>query len=40
MGMRKGEIILKKIKDVTKERWLKATFPEWGTWLNDETPVK
>ncbi|WP_124059494.1 L-ascorbate 6-phosphate lactonase [Vaginisenegalia massiliensis] len=24
------------INDVTKETWLKATFPEWGTWLNEE----
>ncbi|RNM30948.1 L-ascorbate 6-phosphate lactonase [Erysipelothrix rhusiopathiae] len=24
------------IHDVTKEKWLQATFPEWGTWLNEE----
>ena len=25
-----------KIDEVTKESWLMATFPEWGTWLNEE----
>ena len=24
------------IKDVTKESWILSTFPEWGTWLNEE----
>lgn len=24
------------IKDVTKEKWMLSTFPEWGTWLNEE----
>lgn len=24
------------INNVTKEQWLKETFPEWGTWLNEE----
>ena len=23
-------------KDVTKESWILSTFPEWGTWLNEE----
>lgn len=27
---------MNKISQVTKEAWLKATFPEWGTWLNEE----
>ena len=24
------------VRNVTAEDWLKATFPEWGTWLNEE----
>lgn len=24
------------INDVTRESWLLSTFPEWGTWLNEE----
>ncbi|MBM7541636.1 L-ascorbate 6-phosphate lactonase [Amphibacillus cookii] len=28
------------ISEVTKEKWLKATFPEWGTWLNEEIANK
>ncbi|WP_028125529.1 L-ascorbate 6-phosphate lactonase [Eremococcus coleocola] len=27
---------MSKIQEVSKEKWLKATFPEWGTWLNEE----
>ena len=26
----------KSIHEITKESWLKATFPEWGTYLNEE----
>ncbi|MDH5045330.1 L-ascorbate 6-phosphate lactonase [Enterococcus faecalis] len=25
-----------KITEITRETWLKKTFPEWGTWLNEE----
>ena len=25
-----------KIEDITRESWLLSTFPEWGTWLNEE----
>ncbi|MGL5041970.1 MAG: L-ascorbate 6-phosphate lactonase [Culicoidibacterales bacterium] len=25
-----------KITDVTRESWILSTFPEWGTWLNEE----
>ncbi len=25
-----------KIDDVTRESWILSTFPEWGTWLNEE----
>ncbi|WP_423229442.1 hypothetical protein [Staphylococcus pseudintermedius] len=24
------------INEVTKEKWILNTFPEWGTWLNEE----
>ena len=24
------------VKDVTRESWVLSTFPEWGTWLNEE----
>ncbi len=25
-----------KIDDITRESWILSTFPEWGTWLNEE----
>lgn len=24
------------VKDITRESWILSTFPEWGTWLNEE----
>lgn len=24
------------VKDVTRDKWILSTFPEWGTWLNEE----
>lgn len=24
------------LKDVTRDSWIMSTFPEWGTWLNEE----
>ncbi|MDR0270496.1 L-ascorbate 6-phosphate lactonase [Paenibacillus sp.] len=24
------------INDITREKWILSTFPEWGTWLNEE----
>lgn len=27
---------MSKINDVTRESWILGTFPEWGTWLNEE----
>jgi L-ascorbate 6-phosphate lactonase len=27
---------MSKIDEITKDSWLRATFPEWGTWLNEE----
>ncbi|MCQ4504314.1 L-ascorbate 6-phosphate lactonase, partial [Vibrio parahaemolyticus] len=26
----------KHVNDVTKENWVLETFPEWGTYLNEE----
>lgn len=34
--MNKGVAKVKNISEVTKDRWLNETFPEWGTWLNEE----
>ena len=25
-----------KIDEVTRESWILSSFPEWGTWLNEE----
>lgn len=25
-----------KVNDITRESWILSTFPEWGTWLNEE----
>lgn len=25
-----------KVQDITRESWILSTFPEWGTWLNEE----
>lgn len=27
---------MSKLDEITKESWIKSTFPEWGTWLNEE----
>lgn len=27
---------MSKINDITRESWILSTFPEWGTWLNEE----
>lgn len=27
---------MSKINEMTKEKWIMDTFPEWGTWLNEE----
>ncbi|WP_342671831.1 hypothetical protein [Staphylococcus schleiferi] len=24
------------VNEITKEKWIMNTFPEWGTWLNEE----
>ena len=28
--------MMKHVKDITRESWVLDTFPEWGTWLNEE----
>lgn len=27
---------MSKINEITRESWILSTFPEWGTWLNEE----
>ena len=27
---------MSKINKITRESWILDTFPEWGTWLNEE----
>ena len=27
---------MSKIDEITRENWIMSTFPEWGTWLNEE----
>ena len=27
---------MSKVSDMTREKWIMSTFPEWGTWLNEE----
>ena len=27
---------MSKVSEMTRESWIKSTFPEWGTWLNEE----
>ncbi len=27
---------MSKVKEITRESWILSTFPEWGTWLNEE----
>lgn len=27
---------MSKVKNITRESWILSTFPEWGTWLNEE----
>ena len=30
----------KNINNITREKWILSTFPEWGTWLNEEIADK
>ena len=27
---------MSKVSEITRESWIMSTFPEWGTWLNEE----
>ena len=27
---------MSKIDEITRENWIMSTFPEWGTWLNED----
>lgn len=27
---------MSKVSEMTRESWIMNTFPEWGTWLNEE----
>ena len=27
---------MSKVEEITRESWILSTFPEWGTWLNEE----
>ena len=27
---------MSKVSEITRESWITSTFPEWGTWLNEE----
>ena len=27
---------MSKVTEISRESWIKSTFPEWGTWLNEE----
>ena len=27
---------MSKLDEITRESWILGTFPEWGTWLNEE----
>jgi L-ascorbate 6-phosphate lactonase len=29
-------IAMSKVKSITRESWILSTFPEWGSWLNEE----
>ena len=36
MNALKGVMHLSMIDEITRESWILSTFPEWGTWLNEE----
>ena len=27
---------MSKVDEITRDSWIMSTFPEWGTWLNEE----
>ena len=34
--MNSGGRDMSKIDEISRESWIMSTFPEWGTWLNEE----
>ena len=32
----KEENKMSKVDEITRDSWIMSTFPEWGTWLNEE----
>lgn len=28
--------VMANVKDMNREKWVLSSFPEWGTWLNEE----
>ena len=28
------------IDEISRESWIKKTFPEWGTWLNEDIQTR
>lgn len=31
---------MSKVSEMTRDSWIKATFPEWGTWLVEDIETK
>ena len=31
---------MSRIEEITRENWILNTFPEWGTWLNEEIEME
>lgn len=31
---------MSKVKSITRESWILSTFPEWGSWLNEEIDAR
>ena len=38
--MKEGGRIMSRIEEITRENWILNTFPEWGTWLNEEIEME
>ena len=36
MVKQKEENKMSKVDEITRDSWIMSTFPEWGTWLNEE----
>lgn len=35
-----GEFKMSQVEEITRESWILNTFPEWGTWLNEEIEME